>query len=105
MRRRGWSARVQGNAQGNIAPWALTLRKARGNRAEPPEFDENDYDVQWEGKAVGRIYRRAGGAADAQPWFWSILIVTPPGTTTNGLAETLDKAKAAFSRKRRILMG
>jgi hypothetical protein len=84
---------------------SLKLCKAKGNRPEPPEWDENDFDVLWEGQAVGRIYRRMGARDDAQSWSWSILIVTAPGTTTNGLAATLDEAKAAFSRNWGILMG
>ena len=73
----------------------LTLRKAQGNR--PGDWNDDDYDVMWNGQAVGRIYRRASAGADAQPWFWSVLIIAP-GATRSGLAATLDEAKGAFSQ-------
>jgi hypothetical protein len=73
------------------------LRKAKGNRRGPPEWDEHDYDVKWDGWSVDRIYRRSGADHDAQPWFWPILVIAP-GVTTTGLAATLDDAKAAFAQ-------
>ena len=73
---------------------ALTLRKAQGNR--PGDWKDDDYDVMWDGQAVGRIYRRSSAGAAALPWFWSVLIIAP-GITRSGLAATLDQAKAAFA--------
>jgi hypothetical protein len=87
---------------------ALILRKAKGNRPGPPEWDENDYDVLSDGKAVGRIYRRSGVPDDRHPWFWSILFASGTNNavgrhhriktmTRSGIAATLDEAKAAFA--------
>jgi hypothetical protein len=59
---------------------------------------EEDYDVMWDGRVVGRIYRRAGVAENAQPWFWSVLAIAP-GIATSGIAATLDEAKRACARK------
>ena len=80
----------------------LRLRKAKDNRPGPPEWSDEDYDVTWTGQAVGRIYRRSGAADEAQSWFWSILIAAAPGITTNGLAETLDEAKAELAKNWRM---
>ena len=73
---------------------ALVLRRPQGNR--PGDWNDDDYDLMWNGRAVGRIYRRLSAGADALPWFWSVLIIAP-GITRSGLAGTLDEAKAAFA--------
>jgi hypothetical protein len=46
---------------------------------------------------VGRIYEERGSAQD-QRWFWSLfgILANPPDMHTNGLAPTLEAAKAEF---------
>ena len=82
---------------------ALTLRKAKGNRPTPPDWDDDDYDVKWDGQVVGRIYRRAGVSDHQQPWFWSILAFAPR-IRTSGLAVSLEDAKAQFAKNWRTAL-
>ena len=50
--------------------------------------------------AVGRIYRRTGGLAEAPAWVWTILNVhAGPGIMmSNGVVNTLDEAKAELAK-------
>jgi hypothetical protein len=82
----------------------LILRKARGNRPGPPEWDPDDYDViAEEGEVVGRIYRRSGVPDDREPWHWSIMVWGFSPGVTNGLAATREEAMAAFKKNWRAL--
>jgi hypothetical protein len=77
---------------------SLVLRKARGNRPGPPEWERRRFRMWLSGgQVVGRIYRRSGVPDDRDPWFWGILAVTPSGMTMNGIAPTLEAAKQAFA--------
>jgi hypothetical protein len=62
----------------------LVLRLAKGYWIPP------DYDVLYDGRLVGRIYRVTDHPDS--PWFWSLL--TRP--KRYGTADTLEQAMAAF---------
>ena len=51
----------------------LILKRASLNRSSG-EWSDDDYDVVWEGKTVGRIFREGGGNKE-RPWFWSLAYV------------------------------
>jgi hypothetical protein len=68
----------------------LLLRRAR-----KPSLIKEDYDVRWNGRVVGRIFKPGAGVPKDRPWMWTITgaPVTPP----HGFCATLDEAKAKFA--------
>jgi hypothetical protein len=71
----------------------------RGKFSHPPgQWQDEDYDVLWNGKVVGRIYDDASaGTPPDMRWFWSVTAIVPatPGRT-NGTAATREEAMSKF---------
>lgn len=62
------------------------------------EADTQDFVIRWNGRDVGRVYR--GKFAQRDLWQWTIYMIDGArrieGVPIQGLAETLDEAKAEF---------
>lgn len=76
---------------------ALTLRRAAASRPDG-QWPAEDYDVVYEGCAVGRVYRGIGNVAAERPWFWGLMTV-PSEMHDRGHAESRDAAMAALRRR------
>lgn len=76
---------------------SFTLKRIIWQDGKPSVRD--DFEVMFEGKAVGRIYLRN---TFHESWHWSIYDDQGPGRTgrrgDDGLADTLDEAKAEFKK-------
>jgi hypothetical protein len=75
----------------------LILKRVSASRSSG-QWQDEDYDVLADGKAVGRIYEQ--GSALGPPelrWFWSVTSIVPAVPNgTYGHAATFDEAKAKF---------
>jgi len=78
----------------------LILRKgatqARIEGFERVNWDDDDYDVVGDTTIVGRIYRERLLGEFKWRWFLQVVPATPPN---QGVAETIEKAKAAFKKR------
>ena len=68
---------------------------------EPLNWDENDYAVVDEAR-FGRIYMQQIHGMPKRRWFLQTMPAPPPN---NGVAETLDEAKARLSSAMRMSNG
>lgn len=76
---------------------SLTLRSAP---SVPGRAETDDYDVVFEGREIGRIFRPGAGVPQDRPWAWSIfLLERKPGTTGNGCAPTFEEAVATVAAR------
>ncbi len=80
-------------------PMTLVLRKQSAeDRIEgqepPPDWSEDDYAVVDE-TLVGRIYRQP--VQDDLKWLWFLTVPAPP--PNQGIADTLEEAKAALAAR------
>ena len=76
----------------------LILKRANVSRPSG-QWSDDDYDVLWDGKPVGRIYKDSAVANDEVRWFWSIFASRPGPLSPvriDGRAPTLDEAKTQF---------
>ncbi len=77
----------------------LVLRKQRAQDRiegrEPLDWGENDYAVIDETK-IGRIYRQQ--IQRDLKWLWFLQVVSAP-PPNQGIADTLDEAKAALAKR------
>jgi hypothetical protein len=75
----------------------LFLKRAKFSRPSG-QWQDEDYDVLADGKAVGRIYEDADLSTPPDlRWFWSVTEIVPAVPNgTYGHAATLDEAKAKF---------
>jgi hypothetical protein len=74
----------------------LILKRAKLSRPSG-QWQDEDYDVLADGKAIGRIYEQGGaGEPPELRWFWSIMIVPATPGVTNGHAATREEAMAKF---------
>ena len=78
----------------------LILRKGSAQACiqgfERLEWADDDYDVVDETTVVGRIYRERLLGVFKWRWFLQTVPATPPN---EGVAGTLDEAKAAFKKR------
>jgi len=76
---------------------ALILKRGEFSRSSG-QWQDEDYDVLFDGKAVGRIYE--DGSASTPPdiqWFWSVTEIVPAVPNgTYGHAATREEAVAKF---------
>ena len=40
-------------------------------RARPNSIIKEDYDVRWNGRDIGRIFRPGAGVPEDRPWMWT----------------------------------
>ena len=75
----------------------LILKRAKFSRPSG-QWQDEDYDVLADGKAVGRIYEDADlGTPLELRWFWSVTAIVPAiPHMTNGHAKTREEAMAKF---------
>jgi len=71
-------------------PTGLTLRRT----VIAGTVCEDDYDVRWRGRDIGRIHL----AIQTVPpqWWWGINLPVPVGHRHYGMTPTFDEAKTAF---------
>jgi hypothetical protein len=87
-----------GRADATVLAMALTMRPTTNRDRSPATADLDHWIVIDDGIPIGRIYKRHAPANADVAWFWSITAYVEPRSElrTNGMAETLDAAKAAF---------
>jgi hypothetical protein len=74
----------------------LALKRANLSRPSG-QWQDEDYDVLADGKAVGRIYEEPSASIPPDMrWFWSVFIVPATPGVTNGTAATREEAMAKF---------
>jgi hypothetical protein len=75
----------------------LILRRASASRPSG-EWNDDDFDVLADGKAVGRIFN-ANAAPVGSPWMWTLDIGQHEHRSpTHGYAATREAAIAAFAK-------
>ena len=57
---------------------------------------DDDYIVRADGRSVGRIRLSSARVSQAQVWIWCITVPLPIPTWGEGIASSLEEAKAAF---------
>jgi hypothetical protein len=77
---------------GAVTHRMLTLRPTRIAGETAPD----DWSVLCDGRVIGRMMRQIVGAQSSTPWGWSITVPLPTIPGSQGGAESLEGAKAAF---------
>jgi hypothetical protein len=77
---------------------ALILKRASASRPSG-EWNDDDYDVLFDGVVVGRIMK-AAAAPEGAPWLWTLAFGHHEDRTpTHGYEATRKDAMAAFGKR------
>ena len=72
--------------------WSCASKRSSGT------WGPDDYDMMWEGRDIGRIFKPGAGVPDDHPSIWTITgAVVAPHLPSHGHCASLEDAKAKFA--------